>query len=284
MRILNFVDKIEDLSFEELQQTLKTEDAGGKLSKILPAERHQVISEVCEIFDKNGISLEVGNIKAQGGKFAKKVPYIEKQIGVDNVLESYWLQKLSTDLILPSTEDDEGTRSMIKFEYHDRGMTLSYGKNVLVCSNGMVAFRGDVMSTYGNGKMDYSNIKEVLGAWAKTHEEKSSKYISLINQMKEISVNPNEIINMIGKLEMQAVKQAYVSNETLAPFTISQVSAFTKGILNNQKEEQKNESLWDLYNMGTEIQKPEHMEIADISRNNFAFTNFVQQEYKLIQA
>jgi len=281
MKTLEFKDKrSEVLTLDELKTTLIAEDAGGKLSKALPVDHFKVFDAISDTLNAGNIEHEVSPITVYGGKFAKKVPYVERHLGVENALQAHWLSKVYGEIILPKNGLD-GIRSMIRVEYHDRGLSVSYGKHVLVCSNGMTAFRGDILSTYGSNKMDYEHILQIVESWVNKLDEKSEQYNKIITTMMETDVDKSALPKMIGKLQMFAVNQAYLDTTTTAPFNIGQVSSFTKGVLKNLDKEEKLDTVWDLYNVGTMIQKPNQMDLAHISENNFNFTNFICEEYAI---
>ncbi|GAI75098.1 unnamed protein product, partial [marine sediment metagenome] len=93
-----------------------------------------------------------------------------------------------------------------------------------------------------------------------------------------IEIPRNAIVELIGKLEMKAVEQAYVNASVVAPLNIGQVSTFTRDLLNKFDSEEKLDTLWDVYNVATNINSRQ-ADIGRIIQDNLALTEFMLDEY-----
>ena len=270
-RKLEFDGKVELLTLDELRQTVKAKEAGIRKS----VEHFQVFDDVMEIIDKEGIKINTLPIYASGGANAKRIEIAEKYVG-EKALPAWYLDKVSGEVSFPDFDNQE-TSMKVRIEFCERGITTSVGKLVLVCTNGMTAFKGDIASTYGSNKMGYESLLNNMKIWIHELQEKNDIYNGLIDRMKNVAADAISLESTIGKLQMLAVGQAYCGGEK-APFNIGQVSNFTKSII-LQNDEKEINNLWDLYNIGTNIQKPDLMDMSQISNNNYELTQFFMNEY-----
>lgn len=276
-RIIDFKEKnVEYLSLDELRLTVKAKEAGVNRS----LEHYQVFDKVIDILEQNKLTYNTQplNISSSGSKL---IEIAEKYVGEKNI-KAWYLDKLSGTILLNDFQDSLSV-PRINIEYNDRGINIAFGKHVLVCKNGMTAFRGDMFATFGPEKVHFEKGLEMIKGWILELDKKNKIYDSIISQMNSIDINYEEIPNIIGSLELKAVEQAYL-NGPPAPFNISQISTFSKHILKSSKKDKelnKLENLWDLYNIGTYIQKPEFMDMGTINQNNYLFTKFIIDKYNL---
>lgn len=270
-RVLEFKEKTETLSLDELKQTIKAKDIGRT-----NIEHVDIIEIISEIMDKNGIKYELQPIVATGGKNVAYIERVEEQFGKKS-LEASLLNKVFARFKITNFMDalhaDE-----IRFNFNDKGFELAYGKLVLVCTNGATMFRGDTLSNYGKDKLSFDKIKDVFGAWMVGIEEKSTKYIDVINNMQKLSIDSRELIYTIGELQEKAVRQAYLKGPD-APFNIGQVSSFTKALL--EEESKLPATVWDLYNVGTSIMQPVKMDTENIISSNVEWSEYLINKFKL---
>ena len=273
-RTLEFKEKHEVLELSELQQTLTAKSVGKKRH----LEHFDVFNDLSQILSSTGIDHNLQPITVHGGGCASVFPMAEEKFG-EKALEAHYLTKVYGEIKI-DTHASHDISNLLRVEYSDRGTTVSFGKMVLVCSNGMTAFRGDILSTYGNDKMPYENILEVVKSWMNELEKKSVAYDNLIGHMMRSPIPDGDALaQLIGKLQQRAVAQAYL-NGPQAPLNISQVSNFTKNVMTNYDENPEDmQSLWDLYNVATNLQKPTLIDSSTISNTNFAMTNFIMDEY-----
>lgn len=276
-RKLEFKEGIETLTFPELKSTLTALGIGEK-SRI---EHFQVIEDVCELLDKHNLPFQVDSISVAGNKFAKVFKIAEEKYG-EKAVEAHYLTKINAPITIANFEN-LGTHPQIRIEYHDRGLSVAFGKVVQICSNGMTAWRGDIATTFGKEKMNYDQIKEHVRGWLANFEAKNNQYNDLIRTLINTPTDTAKIINSIGKLEMMAVNQAY-GNKELAPLNISQVSQFTKGIIDKWDSEKQLYNItngWDILNLATEHQKPSKVDMATINETNLALCSFFINEFNL---
>lgn len=276
-RTLEFKEKANEiLSLDELRLSVKAKEAG--INRNL--EHYQVFDKVIDLLAKNNINYTPLPIHVSSSG-SKLIEIAEKYVGEKNI-KAWYLDKITGIITLDDMKDNISV-PRINIEYNERGINIAFGKHVLICSNGMTAFKGDMFSTFGPEKVHFEKGLEMIKGWILELDKKNKIYDSIISQMNSIDIDYEEIPNIIGSLELKAVEQAYL-NGPPAPFNISQISTFSKNILKSSKKDKelnKLKNLWDLYNIGTYIQKPEFMDMGTINQNNYLFTKFIIDKYNL---
>lgn len=255
----------------ELSQTIKARDIGRKRN----IEHFEVLEHIGGLLSKYNLDFEFKPISASKGTMIERV---EEQYG-KNALEAAYLTKVFANIHINNWKSN-GISNEIRMNYNEKGMELSFGKVVLVCSNGMTAFRGDVINTYGKDKVSHEQAMELLKSWIITAEEKNKMYDDLIQGMRNQPVIKDVLTELIGDLEILAVKQAYCKGDT-APFNIGQVSSFTRALMDQAEDVKPIETVWDMYNVGTNLFKPNVMQMENIIESNLALTEFIVKKYSL---
>jgi len=277
-RILEFKDSnVEIITLDELRESVKISDEKDRHTRIHPVDHDVVFDTITNILNNNNKKYNMSDIHVMKGSVIKR---IRESFNDQPVIESHWFKKITGTIYLNDYANKE-LNSMIKIEYTDTGINLAFGMNVLVCMNGMMAFRGDTLSTSGRNGMIWENAVNIIKAWISEHEKKVMQYQDLVNKMIATSVPRNALVELIGKLEMKAVNQAYIDTSVAAPLNIGQVSTFTRNLMSKLNKEEKLDTLWDVYNVATDLQKPGKMDIGRIIQDNLALTEFMIDEYNV---
>lgn len=103
--------------------------------------------------------------------------------------------------------------------------------------------------------------------------------------MKEISVDYDETCRLIGDLNIMRVRkdtlheiQNYALNQT-------QINQFIENYISKYKVNPEDiNSLWALYNLGTEFHKPARTDLPLIIPNNVTFSDYLIGRYSLAPA
>jgi len=273
-RKLEFKDKFEQLTLEELNATCKIKNADGKHI----VEPQKVFTDVIDLIKQNEIVYDLRPIIAKGGQHALYNTDLIPYVGENNI-KAYTLLRTSGIITFPALQDDE-TTMQIRIDVSERGITMATGKLVLVCTNGMTAFKEDLLSTYGSSKIQYEQALGLVENWIHKMPETNKKYNELIVGLKNTKVNKDAVNNMLGKLLYQAVDANRPGNNFISPLNVSQVSAFTNAYIEKDDDSEINNG-WDLYNLGTNLLKHDNMDMTIIAERNFAFTNFMLKDFGL---
>lgn len=253
------------LSVLEKTQTLLEYD--GRLPSTQPIKHYDFIKQIQDIVSKDH-SIEQEPIWVTNAA-AKRISILDpNKIGVP---ESWLFQRLVTRInITGAFFSDYETNANIAIGFTDNGIQVAFGQNVRICSNQCI-FGGRYMSTYGRQKMPFEKMMDVIREYSHNLEAIREKDLTILNSFKQISLDSHQTREFIGDIHLRAVKDAYNKSQNfIAPLNISQVSALSRNVSNRIPglfEEDNTESitsLYDLYNDGTQIFKPERSEITTL--------------------
>lgn len=270
-----FIDdkiSVEEIELDDLRRTIKTQDQKG-LSKILPIEHYEVFDRVLDTLTSNKLNAAPDLIYASGGRNAKIIKKVEELMGQDRITESYWLQKIIGTVSIMDYADGESI-AKVAISYTPEGVFLAYGQEVRVCRNMSILGRSNLIDL---SRIGLDKALQIVQAWAITHAEKRALETGKLQSMKSIELIGGDVERAIGKLHKAAVNQAYLDRKIRAPFTIHQLTGFTKGIM--QQDTDSINTLWDLYNVGTAIMRPHESEFSTVLTQNVNWAEFLLKEY-----
>jgi len=280
------INKVEELTVEELMQTASERNAGG--IPVFGVEHHELFSMLMGKMSHLGIDYEVQSVYAADGGLkslpgAMRLPYLEKEYG-EMSLQSWLLRRLIGSIHLKHGENQESIGS-IGVSFHQQGIQISYGQHIKLCQNMSIMGIKNVISTYGEEYNKISNIDkmiEVVGDWVTAHEEKRARDLQIFENMKDIPMNYEQTCELIGEMNVLRVKKDILRLEKNYPLNQSQISTFTEKYVTAFRSNPEDvNSLWKLYNMGTEFHKPGETDITLIVPNNVMLSDFLIKKYKL---
>ena len=267
---------VEEIGLDDLRRTVLTRDQKG-LSKTIPIEHFEVFDRVLDSLSSNRLNVQPDLIYASGGRNAKVISKVEELMGIDKVTEAYWLQKILGTISIMDYADQESI-AKIAISFSPDGIFLAYGQEVRICRNMSILGKTNFIDL---SKIGLDKAMQIVNAWAITHEQKRELEMGVFHNMKQIEVNMNHIDRAIGKLHKAAVTQAYINRKDPAPFTIHQLTGFTKGLLQHGVEPIN--TLWDLYNVGTSIIRPMDNEFSTALQQNVGWADFLLKEYDALE-
>jgi hypothetical protein len=191
-----------------------------------------------------------------------------------------WLfEKLITRMSIH--DDNPDYNPSIALTYNEKGLALAYGTNVRICQNMSILNKQNYLSTWGNEKINYEHILELLHSWFEKLPSLKEEEYQLLNAMKNVHVDPKDGLNiLVGKMYRTAVRGAY-TNDDRAPLGINQMSAFTQALEKNNTILAEGATVYDLYNLGTSLINPDNNEFTTIWQRNANWGEFIKNEYML---
>ena len=278
METLNFEkdENVKIITLSQLKQTCSLTDSGAKLPASRPLEHFQLIETVCERLDKANIKYEMDPIWVAKGD-SNRVPILDPD--KTGAIKSWIFSRLVTRLQM-IFGDNEKYNPAIAIGYNVKGLTLGMGINTRICSNQSI-FGNNLTQTWGKQSVDFQKVFNVLGDWLSKYDETFANNVKLLDAMEEIQLIPQQVNEVLGQLQMEAVKNAYITPGLDAPFNIGQMSTFSKNLYNKHISKQDIVSLSDIYNVGTDLLKPKTTDIVDIWANNNVFSNFIVNKFAL---
>lgn len=277
MQTINFVEKnnkgeetpakVIPISLELLEQTQTLLEYDGRLPATQPVKHFDFIKKVQDIVSKEYM-MEQEPIWVTSAAAKRIMAFDPEKIGSP---ASWLFQRLVTRINVTGDQfaDDESNMN-IAIGFTDKGIQVAFGQNVRICSNQCI-FGGKYMATYGPKKMPYEKMLDVISEY--THQLPAIREhdLRILNEFKEIPVSSNQIKELIGDVHMRAIKQAYFNEPNHeSPMNVGQVSNLSRNIgqrlpgLFGLSDEPVITSLYELYNDGTQIFKPERSEITTL--------------------
>lgn len=276
--------KVIPIPLETLEKTQTLLEYDGRLPVTQPVKHYDFIRNIQDIVSKDYMIHQEPIYVTNAA--AKRIPILDPdKIGVP---QSWLFQRLVTRINVQGDAFSDGETNMnIAIGFNDRGIQVAYGQNVRVCQN-QVIFGARFLSTYGPNKMPYEKMLEVIMKYTQNIPKIRESDLALLSEFKATPVRANQVKELIGDVHLKAVKQAYFNDlRHVSPMNISQVSSFSRNLgqripeLYNIEPQTITSNLYDIYNDGTQIFKPEHSEITTLWEDVNNWGEYIN-DYKLI--
>ncbi len=277
MQTLDFREnKTQIIDFETLKRTHKENDIFGNPLKEM--YHFQLINEIAERCNRQNLDFRIKDIfavKNQNRNFPGVVvlPQVEETHG-ENAVEAHILRRVFANIEITNNSTEELT-SNIALAYHQNGIQIGVGQMVVVCQNQTILSSDRIFSTYGENKMNTTDLLNSVSQWLGNFFEYRERDINIINQMKEIEMKEKDVLRLIGLLTSLRVSKdstAIATKPKTYPLNQSQISQFTEDYL-IERENKRYITMWDIYNLATDLYKPDKMDIPAILPQNAEMFN-----------
>ena len=288
VRVLDYThNPIELLSLMELKQTASERTTGGK--PLHGVEHWELLDMICDKISKHTNNFELGTIATSdgGNKSVPGVtflPYMEADFG-KNALQASLLRRMITSITLKdhANKKDNG---MIVIAFHQLGIQVAHAMNVKFCNNMNIFTRENLMSTYGEGNWNkiasIPKMVEVIGDWVHSQEERLETMRRISHGMSEIPMGNKEVHELIGDLNVMRVEKDIFRSVKDYALNQAQISKFTEDYIRKTSSNPESiQTLWDVYNLATEMHKPFKTDIPLILPNNIALGSFIINKFNL---
>lgn len=285
--IFDFQNKsVETLSLDTLKRTHKENDINGQ--PLTGIYHYQVIEQVADLCALNGLNYQIEEIFAAQNRNRQTpgvviLPQVESVFG-EKAIEAHVLRRIFTTIKINDEETPE-MNTTIAIAYHQEGIQIAIGPNVKICHNQCILSPSRTVSNYGNKKVTTFEMFHAVNDWLNNFSEHRINDLRILNQMKGINCTLNDTYQLIGLLTaMRVAKDS--SNKTLSkcvsssPLNQSQISVFTENCLLAYQERQVL-SLWDVYNIATELYKPGRTEIPNLIPQNLSLIDTLKNYYNI---
>ena len=278
-------NKVEVLDFPTLKKTYKENDIYG--NPLRGIYHYQVIEQVAELAQQNNLDFEIEEIFATQNASRQSpsvviLPQVEEQYG-KNAIEAHILRRVYTTLKINNLQNGE-TCGNVVIANHQDGLQVAVGQRVIMCKNQCILNANHIFQNYGNSKISENQIFENVNNWFLNFADYRENDLRILEQMKQIILNQHNIFELIGLLTAIRVAHDNVKNWTLTreiyPLNQAQISQFTQDILTQSIEQERDSfSLWEIYNIATNLHKPDRMEIQNIIPQNFELMQVLSEKY-----
>lgn len=287
-RILNFKDNtIQELSLEELQSTVQEKNANEK--PVMGMFHWQFIQGVADMVEKAKLKYEIEPVmaaynKQRGNEGATQIDSAIEKYGPTSV-RSWLLRRVFSRVIISDLEDDF-TNTAVAVSFTQQGFQLAYGPNVKICQNQSILGAEKFMSTYAHGKKmpTPERMIEVLGEWLHNFKEVRAKELKMISDMSSHVVPHQEVLEIIGDMTAKRVRKDNAKkfpNEPTIPLNQAHIGKFTETYLEERAKENREFSIWDLYNFATNLYKPGLTDYPLLLSSNSAMSEYLLNRYEL---
>lgn len=272
---------VETMTLETLKRTHKENDIYG--NPVRGIYHYQVVERLAELCRNHNLNYEVEEIFAAQNRNKNQpgvvlLPQVEEQFG-QKAVEAHVLRRVFTTIRIRDWETDELTTTLA-VAYHQDGIQCAIGPCVKICHNQCVLGAQRSVANYGAGKVDTEGLFDTVDEWLSGFETFMNEDREKIRRMKETAISSEQIYVIVGMLT--AMRVAHDSRDrrlsarvATYPLNQSQISAFTEDVLKLACEKAQL-TAWDIYNVATEIYKPERSDFPTIIPQNVAFVETIE--------
>jgi len=280
-------EKTQAITLEQLELTHRENDVYGKpLKGIYHFELLRQLISMCNV---QGYDVEVYDLFAAQNRDRTQpgvvlLPQVEAQLG-DHAVEAHILRRVFANIRIKDLDTPEMTTNLA-VAFHQNGIQVGFGRNVKICHNQCMLNPTLYAATYGAKRrgenLTPAALLDVVKSWLLDARHLMVEDDEKIARMREIEVTADKMFLMIGMLTATRVKcdsrkpEIHVNN--VYPLNQAQITQFTEDMLmkfycNNVI------TLWDVYNVATNLYKPNRMDIPSLLPQNRAMVQFLNEMY-----
>ena len=294
-RSLNFKEnKVQYLTLNQLRNTVDERNTGqNPLNGML---HYKLFEAIVELMDNAKLKYDLKPIAATDGGPSKypgviTLPGFVEQHG-EGSLQSHLLRRLIGLFVINGYGTKEYNAGLA-VAFHQDGIQIGFGPNVNVCANMCILGAEMRMQSYGPNKIKISKMLEVVSDWITNIEPHMNRQIGILDYFNKTMLKYRDVAELVGHMNFIRVGRDArgIDSKNEYPLNQGHISKFTEEYLLKYQDLVKETdnpevSLLDLYNLGTNLHKPENTEIPLMIGNNTALGNlfidkFVPAELQL---
>ncbi|MBR5769984.1 MAG: DUF932 domain-containing protein [Alistipes sp.] len=274
------VNNIETMSLDTLRRTHKENDIYGQPVKGI--YHYEVIQRMADLCEKHNLNYEVEEIFAAQNKNKNQpgvvvLPQVEREFGVQAV-EAHILRRIYTTIRINDWETDELTTTLV-VAFHQDGIQAAIGPCVKICHNQCILSPERSVANYGRDKVTTEELFDRVDEWLSNFHTNMTEDRERIKRLKAKVVSPTELYAFIGlltaiRVSHDSADKRLSSQVDTYPLNQGQISVFTEDLLKLNLEKGKI-TLWDIYNVATELYKPGRTDIPAMIPQNGALAELL---------
>lgn len=283
--------KTQAITLEQLSRTHREDDVyGNPLRGIYHFELfNKVIDECTEL----GYNVEVYDMFAAQNRDRQspgvvRLPQVEAVKG-QHAVEAHILRRVYANIRITDFDNDETTTN-VAVAFHQKGIQIGFGPNVMICHNQCMLSPELYMSSYsekgkkGSG-MDVAAMLDTLKSWLVDARHIIETDRERIAKMKETRISAEQMFLLIGLMTATRVKadtsRKSIRENITYPLNQSQITLFTEDMLEAYHDKEF-VTAWDMYNSATNLYKANRMDIPALLPQNRAMVNFMRDNGLII--
>ena len=277
--------KTQAITLEQLSRTHREDDVyGNPLRGIYHFDLfNKVIDECTEL----GYNVEVYDMFAAQNRDRQspgvvRLPQVEAVKG-QHAVEAHILRRVYANIRITDFDNDETTTN-VAVAFHQKGIQIGFGPNVMICHNQCMLSPELYMSSYsekgkkGSG-MDVAAMLDTLKSWLVDARHIIETDRERIAKMKETRISAEQMFLLIGLMTATRVKadtsRKSIRENITYPLNQSQITLFTEDML-EAFHDKEFVTAWDMYNSATNLYKANKMDIPALLPQNRAMVNFMK--------
>ena len=277
--------KTQSITLEQLSRTHREDDVyGNPLRGIYHFDLfNKVIDECTEL----GYNVEVYDMFAAQNRDRQspgvvRLPQVESVKG-QHAVEAHILRRVYANIRITDFDNDETTTN-VAVAFHQKGIQIGFGPNVMICHNQCMLSPELYMSSYsekgkkGSG-MEVAAMLDTLKSWLVDARHIIETDRERIAKMKETRITAEQMFLLIGLMTATRVKadtsRKSIRENITYPLNQSQITLFTEDMLDAYHDKEF-VTAWDMYNSATNLYKANKMDIPALLPQNRAMVNFMK--------
>lgn len=277
--------KTQAITLEQLSRTHREDDIyGNPLRGIYHFDLfNKVIDECTEL----GYNVEVYDMFAAQNRDRQspgvvRLPQVEAVKG-QHAVEAHILRRVYANIRITDFDNDETTTN-VAVAFHQKGIQIGFGPNVMICHNQCMLSPELYMSSYSekgkNGSgMEVAAMLDTLKSWLVDARHIIETDRERIAKMKETRITAEQMFLLIGLMTATRVKadtsRKSIRENITYPLNQSQITLFTEDMLEAYHDKEF-VTAWDMYNSATNLYKANRMDIPALLPQNRAMVNFMK--------
>lgn len=283
--------KTQAITLEQLSRTHREDDVyGNPLRGIYHFDLfNKVIDECTEL----GYNVEVYDMFAAQNRDRQspgvvRLPQVEAVKG-QHAVEAHILRRVYANIRITDFDNDETTTN-VAVAFHQKGIQIGFGPNVIICHNQCMLSPELYMSSYsekgkkGSG-MEVAAMLDKLKSWLVDARHIIETDRERIAKMKETRITAEQMFLLIGLMTATRVKadtsRKSIRENITYPLNQSQITLFTEDMLEAYHDKEF-VTAWDMYNSATNLYKANRMDIPALLPQNRAMVNFMRDNGLII--
>lgn len=278
--------KTQKITLDQLNCTYRENDVYGNPLKGI--YHYDLFNRVIGECEELGYDVEVYDMFAAQNRDRQspgvvRLPQVEAIKG-ENAVEAHILRRVYANIRITDFDDGETTTN-VAVAFHQRGIQIGFGPNVMICHNQCMLSPELYMSSYsekgkkGSG-MDVASMLDTLKSWLVDARRIVETDRERIAQMKQTRISAEQMFLLIGLMTAIRVKadtsRKSIRENITYPLNQSQITVFTEDML-EAYHNQEYVTAWDMYNSATNLYKANRMDMPALLPQNRAMVSFMQQ-------
>lgn len=281
------ISKVQTLTLEQLARTEKENDYNG--NPLMGIYHFQLIQQVQEMCAERGYKAEIWDLFAANNKDRRapgvsRLPQKEEKYG-ERAIEAHILRRVYCNIRLYDLnkgEGDDAITTNLAISFHQKGLQVGIGRNVVICHNQTMLNREQYAATYKDGRTPGIALNEMIakiGVWLDDLRNITADDDEKIEKMKRRVISAQEMFTIIGMLTSLRVasetKFKAIRNNNTIPLNQAQISRITEKMMLAYQDRGK-VTAWDFYNAATDMYKPYMLDQPMILSQNLALVDFIE--------